>query len=112
MQLLPGPVRRLNGSKEDQVLQDGEVVKQHVPLRTHPELPPDGRQVCLQALAVDGDGAGSGRVEPRQHGSAGENKSAEDPGARGPEGCGATIPGPALDTVIYEPGGAQRTLAA
>ena len=58
------------------MFQDGEIVKQDILLRTHPQLLSDRRQVCLQVLAVDDDGSRSGRVESRQQGSARENKSA------------------------------------
>lgn len=71
-----GPVRSLDGSKEQQVLADGEVVEQDVLLRTYPQLSSDRRQVCLQVLAVDDDGSRSGSVQSRQHGSARETKSA------------------------------------
>lgn len=51
------------------MFQDGEIVKQDILLRTHPQLLSDRRQVCLQVLAVDDDGSRSGRVESRQQGS-------------------------------------------
>jgi hypothetical protein len=55
------------------VFTHSEVVQENILLWTHPQLLSDLGQICLQILAIYGDGSRSRRKEPHQHGSTKNN---------------------------------------